>query len=122
MFSHMLLYYAVFTHNYITVNRNEMVGLAADVTEYLIVLNLFASRDRKAVRYFKRLYIFLYEWIIFPNKMSFFRLSDKFNSKHMFVMVHVKNVEMQISLYLKQTSEIKPIWRGQNISHKSHFG
>ena len=81
-----------------------MVGLAADVTEYLIVLNLFASRDRKAVRYFKTLYIFLYEWIIFPDKMTFFRLSKEFNSKHMLVIVLVKNVGMQIPLYLKQMS------------------
>ena len=76
-----------------------MVGLAADVTEYVIVLNLFASRDKKAVCCFKTLYIFLYEWIIFADKMTFFRLSQEVNSKHMFVMVRVtKYVEMQISL------------------------
>ena len=75
-----------------------MVGLAADVTEYVIVLNLFASRDKKAVCCFKTLYIFLYEWIIFADKMMFFRWSHEVNSKHMFVMVRVKYVEMQISL------------------------
>jgi hypothetical protein len=75
-----------------------MVVLAADVTEYVIVLNLFASRDKKAVCCFKTLYIFLYEWIIFADKMTFFRLSHEVNSKHMFVMVRVKYVEMQISL------------------------
>ena len=101
-----------------------MVGLAADVTEYVIVLNLFASRDKKAVCCFKTLYIFLYVWIIFADKMTFFRLSHEVNSKHMFVVVRVKYVEMQISL--SETHEgvkrkIKPIWRGQNISHKSHF-
>ena len=42
----------------ITVCRNKMVGLAADVIQYLIVLILFASRDKEAVRCFKRLYIF----------------------------------------------------------------
>ena len=74
-----------------------MVGLAADVTEYVIVLNLFASRDKKAVCCFKTLYIFLYDHS-FAEKMTFFRLSQEVNSKHMFVMVRVKYVEMQISL------------------------
>ena len=40
-----------------TVNRNKMVGLARDVTEYLIALTLFLSRDREAVRCIKTLYI-----------------------------------------------------------------
>jgi hypothetical protein len=44
--------------------------------------------------------IFFYTsvWIIFPDKMTFFRLSHEVNSKHMFVIVCVKYVEMQISL------------------------
>jgi hypothetical protein len=100
------------------------VKLAADVTEYVIVLNLFASRDKKAVCCFKTLYIFLYEWIIFADKMMFFRLSHEVNSKHMFVMVRVKYVEMQISL--SETHEgiktkNKADMGGQNISHKSNF-
>ena len=36
--------------------------------------------------------------IIFADKMTFFRLSHEVNSKHMFVVVRVKYVEMQISL------------------------
>ena len=75
-----------------------MFGLAADVTEYVIVLNLFASRDKKGVCCFKTLYIFLYEWIILADKIMFFKLSHEVNSKHMCVMVRVKYVEMQISL------------------------
>ena len=50
------------------------------------------------IRCFKTLYIFLYEWIIFPDKMTFFRLSHEVNSKHMFVMIRVRHVETQISL------------------------
>jgi hypothetical protein len=50
------------------------------------------------IRCCKTLYIFLYEWIIFPDKMTFFRLSHEVNSKHMFVMVLVRHVETQISL------------------------
>jgi hypothetical protein len=102
-----------------------MVGLAADVTEYVIVLNLFASRDKKAVCCFRTLYIFLYEWIIFADKMTFFRLPQEVNSKHMFVMVRVKYVEMQISLSetherVKTKNKADMIW-SQNISYKSHF-
>jgi hypothetical protein len=102
-----------------------MVGLAADVTEYVIVLNLFASRDKKAVCCFKTLYIFLYEWIIFADKMMFFRLSHEVNSKHMFVMVHVKYVEMQISLSEThegiKTKNKADMEGSKYLAQKSHF-
>ena len=47
---------------------------------------------------FQNIVFFLYVWIIFADKMTFFRLSHEVNSKHMFVVVRVKYVEMQISL------------------------
>ena len=55
--------------------------------------------------------------VIFADKMMFFRLSHEVNSKHMFEMVRVKYVEMQISL--SETQQLPSI---QVLSERFAFG